>query len=84
MVEGFNWTEISNSLVVNIDGSHDSRGIKLTQCHPGLHCILRDKREVVTLGKRNSPESLEHRVEMMEHEPLDEQAVKGSSMNLLR
>lgn len=84
VLNSFDWTSLSNGLVVDVGGSHGSLSIAIAQSFPTLRFIVQDKAEVVELGREMLPANVRDRVSFMSHDFFTEQPVKNADVYALR
>ncbi|MCJ1291022.1 hypothetical protein MMC34_002564 [Xylographa carneopallida] len=84
LLEHYPWGTIGKGTIVDVGGSHGSRGIAIAEKYPSLHCIVLDLPEVVADGPAKIPSDLKSRVTFSAHdfftEPPD--VAKGADVYL--
>ena len=68
LLEHYPWGAIGEGTVVDIGGSHGSRGIAIATRFPSLRCIVLDLPEVVAGGPSNVHPNLQSRVTFAAHD----------------
>ena len=52
ILDALNWHSLSGGKVVDVGGSYGSVSIALAQSYPFIRCIVQDKTEVITAGRK--------------------------------
>ncbi|MCJ1282143.1 hypothetical protein MMC26_001466 [Xylographa opegraphella] len=68
LLKHFPWGAIGEGTIVDVGGSHGSRGIAIAERYPSLHCVVLDLPEVVADGPAKIPYDLQSRVTFAAHD----------------
>ena len=68
LLKHYPWGAIGKGTIVDVGGSHGSRGIAIAEKYPSLHCIVLDLPEVVADGPSKIPSDLKSRVTFAAHD----------------
>ena len=68
LLKHYPWGAIGKGTIIDVGGSHGSRGIAIAEKYPSLHCIVLDLPEVVADGPSKIPSDLKSRVTFAAHD----------------
>ncbi|KAL8654749.1 MAG: hypothetical protein Q9226_003313 [Calogaya cf. arnoldii] len=84
IVNGYDWSSLGESTVVDVGGSHGSLSIAIAKEFPSLRCVVQDRPEVIGSCQESLPLDLHDRVSFMAHDFFKEQPLKGADIYMLR